>query len=150
MFTSSSIQFHAPIIHHRLSSTTTHSFLRPPPLLNPSPPSIFTLRPPPLLSPSPPSIFTVSAKPPTPDKASEQKWVHEGLITESLPNGMFRVLLDNQDLILGYISGKIRKNYVRILPGDRVRVEVSRYDSSKGRIIYRIRSTPGGAAGKSS
>ncbi|CAK8536015.1 unnamed protein product [Lathyrus sativus] len=147
MFTSSSIQFHAPIIHHRLSFTTTHSlyvhshnhnhnhtFHAPTPSF---------LRPP-LLNPSPPSIFTVAAKSPTPDKASEQKWVHEGLITESLPNGMFRVLLDNQDLILGYISGKIRKNYVRILPGDRVRVEVSRYDSSKGRIIYRIRNTPGG------
>ncbi|CAL5196749.1 unnamed protein product [Lathyrus oleraceus] len=147
MFTSSSIQFHAPIIHHRLSFTTAHSlsfhshnhnhtfhtpsFLRPPPLLNPSPP---------------PSIFTVAAKSPTPDKASEQKWVHEGLIIESLPNGMFRVLLDNEDLILGYISGKIRKNYVRILPGDRVRVEVSRYDSSKGRIIYRIRNTTGGGS----
>lgn len=138
MLTSSSIQFHAPIIHHRLSSLSSHShnhnhtFLRPPPLLNPSPPS----------------LFTVAAKTPiTPDKASEQKWVHEGLITESLPNGMFRVLLDNQDLILGYISGKIRKNYVRILPGDRVRVEVSRYDSSKGRIVYRIRNTSGGGGG---
>ncbi|KAK2355243.1 hypothetical protein P8452_75406 [Trifolium repens] len=145
MFTSSSIPFHAPTIHHSLSSITTHSFsflphnnnptlhLRTPSFLRPS-----------LLNPSPPSIFTVSAKSSTPDKASEQKWVHEGLITESLPNGMFRVRLDNEDLILGYISGKIRKNFVRILPGDRVRVEVSRYDSSKGRIIYRIRNTPGG------
>ncbi|KHN48754.1 Translation initiation factor IF-1, chloroplastic [Glycine soja] len=60
---------------------------------------------------------------------------------ESLPNGMFRVRLDNEDLILGYISGKIRKNYVRILPGDRVKVEVTRYDSSKGRIVYRLRSS---------
>lgn len=68
----------------------------------------------------------------------ESVLVEEGLITESLPNGMFRVRLDNQDVILGYISGKIRKNYVRILPGDRVKIEVSRYDSSKGRIIYRL------------
>ncbi|XP_059657209.1 translation initiation factor IF-1, chloroplastic [Cornus florida] len=67
----------------------------------------------------------------------EQKWTHEGLITESLPNGMFRVRLDNEDVILGYISGKIRKSFIRILPGDRVKVEVSRYDSTKGRIIYR-------------
>ncbi|KAM3696791.1 hypothetical protein ACB098_06G066300 [Castanea mollissima] len=52
---------------------------------------------------------------------------------------MFRVRLDNQDLILGYISGSIRKNFIRILPGDRVKVEVSRYDSTKGRITYRIR-----------
>ncbi|CAI0439515.1 unnamed protein product [Linum tenue] len=53
---------------------------------------------------------------------------------------MFRVRLDNEDLIIGYISGKIRKNFVRILPGDRVRVEVSRYDVSRGRIIYRLRN----------
>ncbi|KAG6770630.1 translation initiation factor IF-1 [Populus alba x Populus x berolinensis] len=70
----------------------------------------------------------------------EQKWTHEGSVTESLPNGMFRVLLDNKDLIIGYISGKIRKNFVRILPGDRVKVEVSRYDSSRGRIVYRLRN----------
>ncbi|CAI0439514.1 unnamed protein product [Linum tenue] len=70
----------------------------------------------------------------------EQKWTYEGSVTESLPNGMFRVRLDNEDLIIGYISGKIRKNFVRILPGDRVRVEVSRYDVSRGRIIYRLRN----------
>ncbi|KAJ8755638.1 hypothetical protein K2173_022233 [Erythroxylum novogranatense] len=70
----------------------------------------------------------------------EQKWTHEGSVTESLPNGMFRVRLDNEDLIIGYISGKIRKNFVRILPGDRVKVEVSRYDSSRGRIVYRLRN----------
>ncbi|KAJ7948649.1 translation initiation factor IF-1, chloroplastic [Quillaja saponaria] len=98
------------------------------------------LRSPPLDSISPASFF-VQSKPPTADKSSEQKWVHEGLITESLPNGMFRVRLDNEDLILGYVSGKIRKNFVRILPGDRVKVEVSRYDSTKGRIIYRLRSS---------
>ncbi|XP_004517199.1 translation initiation factor IF-1, chloroplastic [Cicer arietinum] len=146
MFTSSSISSHAPIIHHhRLPSTTTHPlcFNAHNHNLTPHPPTLSFLRPP-LLSPSPSSIFTVSAKPPTTDKSSEQKWVHEGLITESLPNGMFRVRLDNEDLILGYISGRIRKNYVRILPGDRVRVEVSRYDSSKGRIVYRLRNTPGG------
>ncbi|XVF51389.1 hypothetical protein PTKIN_Ptkin04bG0181300 [Pterospermum kingtungense] len=73
-------------------------------------------------------------------KQGDKKFVHEGLITESLPNGMFRVLLDNQDLILGYISGKIRKNFVRVLPGDRVRVELSPYDLTKGRIVYRLRN----------
>nr|YP_010048370.1 translation initiation factor 1 [Pentasachme caudatum]QPK76724.1 translation initiation factor 1 [Pentasachme caudatum]WEV92427.1 translation initiation factor 1 [Pentasachme caudatum] len=72
-------------------------------------------------------------------KEKEEKWIHEGLITESLGNGMFRVRLDNEDLILGYISGKIRRSFIRILPGDRVKVEVSRYDSTKGRIIYRLR-----------
>ncbi|XP_022738630.1 uncharacterized protein LOC111291254 [Durio zibethinus] len=73
-------------------------------------------------------------------KQGDKKFVHEGLITESLPNGMFRVLLDNQDLILGYLSGKIRKNFVRVLPGDRVRVELSPYDSTKGRIVFRLRN----------
>nr|UFR81954.1 translation initiation factor 1 [Morina chlorantha] len=70
----------------------------------------------------------------------ENKCIHEGLITESLSNGMFRVRLDNEneDLILGYISGKIRRGFIRILQGDRVKVEVSRYDSTKGRIIYRL------------
>ncbi|KAL2942457.1 Translation initiation factor IF-1 chloroplastic [Bienertia sinuspersici] len=62
----------------------------------------------------------------------EQKWIHEGLITESLPNGMFWVRLDNEDLILGYVSGRIRR--------DRVKIKVSRYDSTRGRIIYRLRN----------
>ncbi|WOG97285.1 hypothetical protein DCAR_0416625 [Daucus carota subsp. sativus] len=66
----------------------------------------------------------------------EQKWIHEGLITESFPNGMFRIRLDNQDMILGYVSGKIRSSFIRILPGDRVKIEISRYDSTRGRIIY--------------
>nr|YP_010118907.1 translational initiation factor 1 [Verbena officinalis]YP_010174036.1 translational initiation factor 1 [Glandularia tenera]YP_010721810.1 translational initiation factor 1 [Verbena brasiliensis]AKZ21882.1 translation initiation factor 1 [Verbena hastata]QQY87151.1 translational initiation factor 1 [Verbena officinalis]QSH89931.1 translation initiation factor 1 [Verbena officinalis]QSJ54702.1 translational initiation factor 1 [Glandularia tenera]UZT28502.1 translation initiation factor 1 len=68
----------------------------------------------------------------------EEKWIHEGLITESLPNGMFRVRLDNGDLILGYISGKIRRRSIQILIGDKVQIEVSRYDSTRGRIIYRL------------
>nr|YP_010721724.1 translational initiation factor 1 [Verbena bonariensis]WDS80706.1 translational initiation factor 1 [Verbena bonariensis] len=68
----------------------------------------------------------------------EEKWIHEGLITESLPNGMFRVRLDNGDLILGYISGKIRRRSIQILIGDKVQIEVSRYDSNRGRIIYRL------------
>ncbi|VFQ65194.1 unnamed protein product [Cuscuta campestris] len=74
-----------------------------------------------------------------PQAAAEQKLTHEGSVTESLSNGMFRVRLDNDDVVLGYISGKIRKNFIRLLPGDRVRIEVSRYDSSKGRIVYRLR-----------
>nr|YP_010428417.1 translation initiation factor 1 [Dicranostigma leptopodum]USN94280.1 translation initiation factor 1 [Dicranostigma leptopodum] len=68
----------------------------------------------------------------------EEKSIHNGLITESYPSGMFRVRLDNGDLILGYISGKIRRNFIRILPGDRVKIEVSRYDSTRGRIIDRL------------
>nr|YP_009563437.1 initiation factor 1 [Bruinsmia styracoides]QAV59045.1 initiation factor 1 [Bruinsmia styracoides] len=70
----------------------------------------------------------------------EEKWIYEGLITESLSNGMFRVRLDNEDIILGYISGNIRRRFIRILPGDRVKIEVSRYDSTRGRIIYRLRN----------
>nr|YP_010717698.1 translational initiation factor 1 [Orobanche pycnostachya]WDQ41953.1 translational initiation factor 1 [Orobanche pycnostachya] len=71
----------------------------------------------------------------------EQKCIYEGLITESLPNGMFRVRrLDNEDLVLGYISGKIRCNFIRILPGDKVKIEISHYDSTRGRIIYRFQN----------
>nr|YP_010965172.1 translational initiation factor 1 [Consolea macracantha]YP_010965258.1 translational initiation factor 1 [Consolea moniliformis]YP_010965344.1 translational initiation factor 1 [Consolea rubescens]WNM91255.1 translational initiation factor 1 [Consolea macracantha]WNM91341.1 translational initiation factor 1 [Consolea moniliformis]WNM91427.1 translational initiation factor 1 [Consolea rubescens] len=68
----------------------------------------------------------------------EQKWIVEGLIIQSFPNAMFHVRLDNEQVVLGYISGKIRRNSIRILPGDRVKIEISRYDLTKGRIIYRL------------
>nr|YP_009073295.1 translational initiation factor 1 [Isachne distichophylla]YP_009411170.1 translational initiation factor 1 [Limnopoa meeboldii]AIQ79822.1 translational initiation factor 1 [Isachne distichophylla]ASJ66834.1 translational initiation factor 1 [Limnopoa meeboldii] len=71
-------------------------------------------------------------------KPREAKVTFEGLVTEALPNGMFRVRLENDTIILGYISGKIRSSSIRILMGDRVKIEVSRYDSSKGRIIFRL------------
>lgn len=61
----------------------------------------------------------------------------EGVVSEVLPNTMFRVELDNGHKVLTYISGKMRKNFIRILPGDRVVVELSLYDLSRGRIIYR-------------
>jgi translation initiation factor IF-1 len=64
----------------------------------------------------------------------------EGTITESLPNAMFRVCLDNGCYVLAHISGKIRRNYIRILIGDRVKIELSPYDLSKGRITYRLRN----------
>jgi translation initiation factor IF-1 len=64
----------------------------------------------------------------------------EGIVTESLPNAMFRVFLDNGCEVLTHISGKIRRNYIRILPGDRVKVELSPYDLTKGRIIHRLRT----------
>ena len=64
----------------------------------------------------------------------------EGVVTESLPNAMFRVCLDNGCHVLTHISGRIRRNYIRILPGDRVRVELSPYDLTKGRITYRLRA----------
>ena len=63
----------------------------------------------------------------------------EGTIIEALPNTMFRIDLENGHRILGHISGKMRKHYIRILPGDRVTVELSPYDLTRGRITYRHR-----------
>lgn len=63
----------------------------------------------------------------------------EGTVTEPLPNAMFRVRLDNNHVVLAHISGKMRKYYIRILPGDKVKVEMSPYDLTKGRITYRYR-----------
>ncbi len=62
----------------------------------------------------------------------------EGTVLKSLPNANFKVELDNGHIILGHISGKMRLHYIRIMPGDRVTVELSPYDLSKGRIIYRF------------
>ena len=61
----------------------------------------------------------------------------EGTILEALPNAMFRVELENGHIVLGHISGKMRMNYIKILPGDKVIVQVSPYDLSRGRIVYR-------------
>jgi len=63
----------------------------------------------------------------------------EGTILESMPNAMFRVKLENDHEILAHISGKIRKNFIRILPGDKVKVEMTPYDLSKGRITFRLK-----------
>ena len=63
----------------------------------------------------------------------------EGSVVEPLPNAMFRVEVDNGDRVLAHISGKMRMHYIRILPGDRVLVELSPYDLSRGRIVYRYR-----------
>lgn len=62
----------------------------------------------------------------------------EGVVTEALPNAMFRVQLENGHVILCVASGKMRKNYIKIIVGDSVRVEISPYDLSKGRIITRL------------
>ena len=64
----------------------------------------------------------------------------EGTVTEALPNAMFKIKLDNGHEVLGHISGKMRMHYIRILLGDRVRLELSPYDLTKGRITYRFRS----------
>ena len=63
----------------------------------------------------------------------------EGIIIDALPNAMFKVELDNGHQVLAHISGKIRVNFIRILPGDRVKLELSPYDLTKGRITYRYR-----------
>lgn len=63
----------------------------------------------------------------------------DGVIVEALSNAMFKVELDNGHIIIAHISGKMRMHYIRILPGDRVRVEMSPYDLSKGRISFRYK-----------
>jgi len=69
---------------------------------------------------------------------SKKGIIVEGTVIESLPNANFKVELDNGHTVLGHISGKMRLHYIRIMPGDRVTVELSPYDLSKGRIIYRF------------
>lgn len=71
--------------------------------------------------------------------AKEELIEVEGTVLESLPNAMFRVRLDNDHKVLAHISGKIRMNFIRILPGDRVKMELSPYDLSRGRIIFRCK-----------
>ena len=63
----------------------------------------------------------------------------EALVVETLPNATFRVKLENDHLALAHISGKMRKHFIRILPGDKVLVELSPYDPTRGRIVYRLR-----------
>ena len=71
--------------------------------------------------------------------AKQEPIKQEGVVTEALPNAQFRVELDNGHVILGLLSGKMRKFFIRILPGDRVHVEMSPYDLTKGRIVYRYK-----------
>ncbi len=63
----------------------------------------------------------------------------EGTVAEALPNAMFRVELQNQHKVLAHVSGKMRMNFIRILPGDKVMLELSPYDLTRGRIIYRVK-----------
>lgn len=63
----------------------------------------------------------------------------DGVVIETLPNTMFRVQLENGHIVVAHISGKMRKHYIRILTGDQVKVEMTPYDLSKGRITYRVR-----------
>ena len=73
----------------------------------------------------------------------------EGIIKESLPNAMFRVQLENGHLVLAHISGKIRKNFIKILPGDKVKVELTPYDLNRGRITFRVQERRGVATEES-
>jgi translation initiation factor IF-1 len=74
---------------------------------------------------------------------SKEKLLIDGTVTEALPNTTFRVKLDNDHDVLAYLSGKMRKFYIRVLLGDRVRVELSPYDLDRGRIVYRFRVPDG-------
>lgn len=71
---------------------------------------------------------------------AEEAIVYEGKIVDTLPNAMFRVELDNGHTVLAYLSGKMRKFYIRVLLGDKVKVEMSPYDLTRGRITYRYKN----------
>ena len=71
--------------------------------------------------------------------AKEESIEMQGTILETLPNTMFRVQLDNGHIVIAHISGKMRKNYIRILTGDKVTVQITPYDLTKGRITFRAR-----------
>ena len=69
----------------------------------------------------------------------EEKVAFDGEVVEALPNTMFRVQLENGHIVTAHISGRMRKNYIRILTGDKVKVEMTPYDLTKGRITYRMK-----------
>ena len=71
--------------------------------------------------------------------AKEDQIEMEGVVKDTLPNTMFRVELENGHIITAHISGKMRKHYIRILTGDRIKVEMTPYDLTKGRITYRVK-----------
>lgn len=71
--------------------------------------------------------------------AKEEPIEVEGTVIEALPNAMFRVELDNGHKVLAHVSGKMRMNFIRILPGDRVKLELSPYDLTRGRITFRVK-----------
>ena len=71
--------------------------------------------------------------------AKEEAIQMEGVVTETLPNTTFRVELENGHIVTAHISGKMRMNYIKLLPGDKVKLEMSPYDLTKGRIVYRYK-----------
>ena len=70
---------------------------------------------------------------------SDQRIEVEGEVVETLPNTLFRVKLPNTRLVLCHLSGKMRLNFIRLMPGDKVKIEMTPYDATKGRIVYRLR-----------
>jgi translation initiation factor IF-1 len=71
--------------------------------------------------------------------AKEELIETEGVVVEALPNAMFRVKLENEHVVLAHVSGKMRMNFIRILPGDKVKLELSPYDLNRGRITFRAK-----------
>jgi len=69
----------------------------------------------------------------------KEKIYKEGVVLENLPNTLFKVALDDGREILAHLSGKMRLNYIKVLPGDRVRMEMTPYDDTKGRIVHRLK-----------
>lgn len=80
--------------------------------------------------------------------AKEDQIEMEGTVIDTLPNTMFRVQLENGHVVIAHISGKMRKNYIRILKGDKVTVQLTPYDLTKGRISFRSRDNKGGGESK--
>ena len=93
----------------------------------------------PIVAPSLQEINDRKVRPRTEVAVKEEKIEIEGEVVEALPSTMFRVQLDEGHTVLAAISGKMRKHYIRILPGDRVKVELSPYDLTRGRITFRHR-----------
>ena len=81
-------------------------------------------------------------------KESDEKIELRGTVVDCLPDTQFRVRLDNNHEVLAYLAGKMRKYYIRVLLGDRVLVELSPYDLTRGRITYRYKKRPAGSAGE--
>jgi translation initiation factor IF-1 len=72
-----------------------------------------------------------------PDKGEKDNLVFSGVVAEALPDTTFRVRLDNDKVVLAYLSGKMRLHYIRVVPGDKVKVQMSPHDSARGRIVFR-------------
>jgi translation initiation factor IF-1 len=86
-----------------------------------------------------PANPATATAPVTPRRTRDDVITMDGVVQDALPNALFNIELENGHSVLGHISGKMRTNYIRIVPGDRVMVELSPYDLSKGRITFRYR-----------